>query len=420
MKTRWKDCDFEGILTILKSLDSSRYFIDSTLAIDKYRDEKWKLVLWLCKIANIELKTECKELMYNNFIYLEKRFNMDDYIKLLEETKQSSNLRINDISIELKIPNQFSHSFSNSREKLFKLNWASHRFQCGFGIPVDAHESLCDKAFPFFPSFYELIEKYTKINLERYNGFRNSFIIVIPIEKAKFSNFYQTSDSLVFGIQLSNYDLKDLCIKVYFESSLGAVNQEFKYGDLKQENNIIHFGDGLSKIGMILIDREGEILDEIDRIHELSQVESEPEIILKIIEEGETDKVEFKTEEYDTEKLSKDIMAFSNSNGGTILIGVDDEGEIVGIKKYSKDKIDKDIQNICHDKCIPSINVETNSIEIYNKKLVIIKVPQNKGIQYKKSGVFYIRKGSTCRIAHPHEVESLFKNEEGIFKNPYL
>lgn len=418
MKTRWNDCDFENIITILRSLDSSKYFIDSRFAIDRYGDDKWKLVLWLCKIANIELKTECKELRYNNFVYFEKKYNIDEYIKLLEEAKQSSNLRMSDISIELKIPNRFSHYFSNSREKIFKLNWAVHRFQCSFGIPVDAHESLYDKILPLFPSFYELIEKYTKVNLATYNGLRNTFIVVIPMEKAKFSNFNQTAYSLFFGIQTLNYDLKDLCVKVYFESNLGVVNQELNYGDLKQENNIIHFGDGLSKIGMILIDREGEILDEVDGIHELTQVESKPETIVKIIEDGENDKVEFKTEMYDTEKLSKSIIALSNSNGGTILIGVDNEGEIVGIKNHSKDKIDKDIQNICHDKCIPSIKVETDSIEIYNKELVIIKVPQNKGIQH-NTGVFYIRKGSTNRKAHPHEVESLFKKEEGIFKNPY-
>ncbi len=116
MRTRWNDCDLEKILTILRSLDSSKYFIDSKFAVDRYGDDKWKLVLWLCKTANIELKTECKELKYNNFIYFEKRYNIDDYIKLLEETKQSSNLRMNDINIELKIPNRFSHYFSNSRD----------------------------------------------------------------------------------------------------------------------------------------------------------------------------------------------------------------------------------------------------------------------------------------------------------------
>jgi hypothetical protein len=46
---------------------------------------------------------------------------------------------------------------------------------------------------------------------------------------------------------------------------------------------------------------------------------------------GEGKKVEFKREFPGTDKISKEIAALANTEGGVILIGVDDEGEVVGL-----------------------------------------------------------------------------------------
>ncbi|MFU0783649.1 MAG: hypothetical protein ACFWT2_11295 [Thermoanaerobacterium thermosaccharolyticum] len=76
------------------------------------------------------------------------------------------------------------------------------------------------------------------------------------------------------------------------------------------------------------------------------------EEVKNIIQNGENSYIEFKEEEIKAKDLAKEIVAFSNSEGGMILIGVDDEGNIKGIKN---DRMEETIMNICRNNCIPNI-----------------------------------------------------------------
>ena len=57
-----------------------------------------------------------------------------------------------------------------------------------------------------------------------------------------------------------------------------------------------------------------------------------------IIKEGEGLSVEFK--ERFTTKIDRDIVAFSNTRGGILLLGVDDNGKVVGERLTNKMKAD--------------------------------------------------------------------------------
>ena len=53
--------------------------------------------------------------------------------------------------------------------------------------------------------------------------------------------------------------------------------------------------------------------------------------ILEIISQGENSSIEFKSGKVRPESVAKEMVAFSNSLGGTLLIGVEDDGIISGI-----------------------------------------------------------------------------------------
>ena len=52
--------------------------------------------------------------------------------------------------------------------------------------------------------------------------------------------------------------------------------------------------------------------------------------LLEIIANGENSGVEFKRDTLQNHELAKELVAFSNLDGGMVLLGVEDDGSISG------------------------------------------------------------------------------------------
>jgi hypothetical protein len=57
-----------------------------------------------------------------------------------------------------------------------------------------------------------------------------------------------------------------------------------------------------------------------------------PDLIKQRIAEGEHQRLEFKFEVSDFRKIARTLVAFSNTDGGSLLIGVKDNGAIAGVR----------------------------------------------------------------------------------------
>ena len=76
--------------------------------------------------------------------------------------------------------------------------------------------------------------------------------------------------------------------------------------------------------------------------------------LLEKIYLGEDSTIEFKRELPERKELSDEMAAFANASGGVILIGVGDNGEIVGIDRESLDRAEKTVVEICQDSIDPA------------------------------------------------------------------
>lgn len=100
-----------------------------------------------------------------------------------------------------------------------------------------------------------------------------------------------------------------------------------------------------------------------------------------------------------------------NFLGGTILFGISDEAEIIGIAKKDLDEIDKFLTNVCEEKTRPRVRVTKNSTESNNEIIGVFEVDKSKKIvQNVYDKHYYIRRGSTNRIMRPEEIESYSRN----------
>jgi predicted HTH transcriptional regulator len=98
--------------------------------------------------------------------------------------------------------------------------------------------------------------------------------------------------------------------------------------------------------------------------------------LLEVISEGESSKLEFKRKLNSPDKLAREISAFANTKGGILLVGVDDDGSIVGVQS-EKTEIDI-IETTCAFHIKPPI---IPSIEIINLKgydIVVVYISESK------------------------------------------
>ena len=121
-----------------------------------------------------------------------------------------------------------------------------------------------------------------------------------------------------------------------------------------------------------------------------------------------------------TKDLKKEIIAFANTNGGKIYIGIDDNGKVIGVKD-----IDNDLQAITgmiNEGIKPSL-IEYAQIkveELDGKNLIIIDIQSAPNKPYylaekglKPSGV-YLRHGASCIQASDEIIKKLIFEHSGL------
>ena len=111
---------------------------------------------------------------------------------------------------------------------------------------------------------------------------------------------------------------------------------------------------------------------------------------------GEDSTIEFKRELPRRERLADEIAAFANASGGVILIGVDDDSNIVGTDRQDLDRTEKIVVEICRNNIDPMVHIVTEKLRIDDKNLLKIEVPRSLFV-HKSSNGYFIRQGSSKR-----------------------
>jgi ATP-dependent DNA helicase RecG len=123
-----------------------------------------------------------------------------------------------------------------------------------------------------------------------------------------------------------------------------------------------------------------------------------------LVAAGEDSFVEFKDPRVSNADLSKELCGFANTQGGRILIGVSDDGDIVGADEWTDEKV----MNLARTSIDPPVVPSFQRIELEAKRVVIISVELGAEKPYAvrsgESRRYYIRVGSTTREASREEL----------------
>ena len=128
----------------------------------------------------------------------------------------------------------------------------------------------------------------------------------------------------------------------------------------------------------------------------------------------ETEEIEFKS--CITGDLYKEVIAFANTNGGVIYVGIDDEGNVVGLGNVDEEYTR--ITNGIRDAIMPDVTMFVR-FTLQENKVVRIAVSEGSNKPYylkakglKTSGV-YVRQGSSSVPASPDQIRRMIRDSDG-------
>lgn len=137
--------------------------------------------------------------------------------------------------------------------------------------------------------------------------------------------------------------------------------------------------------------------------------------LLARIAKGENIHLEFKERPIHENDLAASIVAFANTDGGQILFGVNDAGEIRGVN--DPDALMRFADNVAFNNCEPPVLIVQETVrDEEGRVVVVINVPKGKQRPYRTNrGLYYVRTTSGRRQASREELLRMFQGTESLF-----
>jgi ATP-dependent DNA helicase RecG len=140
--------------------------------------------------------------------------------------------------------------------------------------------------------------------------------------------------------------------------------------------------------------------------------EMKGEDLFSLISLGEDSTRQFKVDVKNADSLASEMAAFANSEGGTIFIGVADNGSIPGLTQKDVVRINQLISNAASQHVRSPLSVQTTNVRMPGGQIIIV-VTVPKGIDkpyFDKNGVIWLKSGANKqRINSKEELRRLFQ-----------
>jgi len=362
---------------------------------------------------------------YLDVLIQSQNLTIEQFLKVLDNliTKAELSLpNLPSIKVEGAFGNYpYSFEYIQSKDSIFRLEWPANYFS--FQVQHSGGSSgqpLISPKYPYFPSLHEAMKLVMNFGSGNYIMMYGYLTIFLPNYNAKINHMTISSDRIRIDIATKGaIAYSDIVGKLYAEKD-GRTTQL----DINFDSNFASATIGYLpyQTNVYLITRDGEQLDYRrfyrssfkpfgDEDEDVSIEMSEYELV-EVLRNGENDVVEFKLRVSDEQdKLIKSIVALANTKGGTVFMGVDDEGVTIG--SFDKN-VDQTILHLISSHCEPIIDVKFERKIIQGREIVLVQIPDgnNKPYNFRDQGI-YVRRGKMNRIASRDELDGFYQSKSG-------
>ncbi|MBI4861132.1 MAG: putative DNA binding domain-containing protein [Candidatus Riflebacteria bacterium] len=128
---------------------------------------------------------------------------------------------------------------------------------------------------------------------------------------------------------------------------------------------------------------------------------------------------EFKRWPVHADDLAAALVAFANTDGGQLFLGVDDSGRALGLANI--DEALKLVDNVARNNCLPPLTVVARTVKVAGKAIVIVRVPRGDQLPYHTNrGVCFVRGSAGRRHASREELLRMFQRAESLYFDEML
>jgi ATP-dependent DNA helicase RecG len=141
--------------------------------------------------------------------------------------------------------------------------------------------------------------------------------------------------------------------------------------------------------------------------------------LMELIQKGESKTLELKSRLPQHDQIARTMVAFANTSGGKLILGVDDQRQVVGISEDDVFTLQDQITSLVFDRCQPTILPEIYSANLGGKLVLVVEVFRGNLLPYylkaagKNNGT-YLRIGASNRKADFEHIVELERQKRNL------
>ena len=132
-------------------------------------------------------------------------------------------------------------------------------------------------------------------------------------------------------------------------------------------------------------------------------------IIENLLQQKEGVRLEFKASP-NIDAIAKSITSFINTQGGDVVVGVDDNKNVLGIENAQQQAVT--IQNTLVELIKPTAPISVQVISYKKKEVILISVWEGAKKPYQYKGAIYNRMGQITKTTSPEKLTNLISQRK--------
>ncbi len=140
--------------------------------------------------------------------------------------------------------------------------------------------------------------------------------------------------------------------------------------------------------------------------------------LLDLIQMGESSKVQFKVRVNNANSIGAEMVAFSNTNGGIIIIGIDDKtGQINGLSFEELQATNELLANAASNNVKAPIYIYTETVKVDKQNVIVAHISEGTSKPHMdNNGIIWVKNGSDKRkVIAKEEIARLLQSSGNLF-----